>query len=146
MAEVGAAADEEDVAEEVEESGSGDGSDVATCIFTMVPQSEEQKEISDDEEVEKSPFELADEEDGGEEDEAIENDPEGPEATISMKEVADVPAATTAVKRSETAVKPQAELDLEGGARGKFKDTSPSLFEGEDLDIPPYLRKKRNQS
>ena len=47
------------------------------------------------------------------------------------------------VKVSEKKSVPQAELDLEGGARGKFKDTEESLFEGEDLDIPPYLRKKR---
>ena len=39
--------------------------------------------------------------------------------------------------------KGQPELGLEGGPRGKFEGVSPSLFEGEDLDVPAFLRKKR---
>jgi cell division protein FtsZ len=39
--------------------------------------------------------------------------------------------------------KGQAELSFEGGPRGKFEGGSPSLFEGEDLDVPAFLRKKR---
>ena len=37
----------------------------------------------------------------------------------------------------------QAELELDGGPKGKFQGESPNLLEGEDLDIPPFLRKKR---
>lgn len=37
----------------------------------------------------------------------------------------------------------QAELSLEGGPRGRFEGEEPSMFEGEDLDIPAFLRKKK---
>lgn len=37
----------------------------------------------------------------------------------------------------------QAELELDGGPRGKFEGEAPNLVDGEDLDIPPYLRNKR---
>ena len=36
----------------------------------------------------------------------------------------------------------QAELELDGGPRGRFEGESPNLIDGEDLDIPPYLRKR----
>ena len=39
--------------------------------------------------------------------------------------------------------KGQGELSFEGGPRGRFEGASPSLFEGEDLDVPAFLRKKR---
>lgn len=35
------------------------------------------------------------------------------------------------------------ELSLDGGPRGRFEGESPNVFEGEDLDLPPFLRKKR---
>ena len=37
----------------------------------------------------------------------------------------------------------QGELELDGGPKGKFEGESPNVLEGEDLDIPPFLRKKR---
>lgn len=37
----------------------------------------------------------------------------------------------------------QTELSFDGGPRGRFEGASPSLFEGEDLDVPAFLRKKR---
>lgn len=37
----------------------------------------------------------------------------------------------------------QAELELDGGPKGKFEGESPNVMDGEDLDIPPFLRKKR---
>ena len=37
----------------------------------------------------------------------------------------------------------QAELLLEGGPKGRFQGEQPNVIEGEDLDVPPYLRKKR---
>ncbi|MCP5538226.1 MAG: hypothetical protein H7A51_18585 [Akkermansiaceae bacterium] len=37
----------------------------------------------------------------------------------------------------------QGELELDGGPKGKFEGESPNFHEGEDLDIPPFLRKKR---
>ena len=49
-----------------------------------------------------------------------------------------------AMKSSAAAVKgSQAELELDGGPRGKFEGEAPNLVDGEDLDIPPYLRNKR---
>jgi hypothetical protein len=39
--------------------------------------------------------------------------------------------------------KPQGELLLEGGPKGKFEGEAPNLMEGEDLDIPPFLRRKK---
>jgi cell division protein FtsZ len=37
----------------------------------------------------------------------------------------------------------QKELLFEGGARGRFADTEPTVIDGDDLDIPPFLRKKK---
>lgn len=36
----------------------------------------------------------------------------------------------------------QGELELDGGPRGRFEGESPNLNDGEDLDVPPYLRKR----
>ncbi|MFT5905484.1 MAG: cell division protein FtsZ [Cryomorphaceae bacterium] len=38
---------------------------------------------------------------------------------------------------------PQGELLLDGGPRGKFEGEAPNLVDGEDLDIPAFLRKKK---
>jgi cell division protein FtsZ len=38
---------------------------------------------------------------------------------------------------------PSSELSLDGGPRGRFEGESPNVFDGEDLDLPPFLRKKR---
>ncbi|NWK55002.1 hypothetical protein HW115_05240 [Verrucomicrobiaceae bacterium N1E253] len=38
---------------------------------------------------------------------------------------------------------PQGELELDGGPKGKFEGEIPNVLDGEDLDIPPFLRKKR---
>jgi cell division protein FtsZ len=45
--------------------------------------------------------------------------------------------------KARAGAKGQTELSFEGGPRGKFEGASPSLFEGEDLDVPALLRKKR---
>ena len=37
----------------------------------------------------------------------------------------------------------QGELELDGGPKGKFEGESPNVLEGEDLDIPPFLRNKK---
>jgi hypothetical protein len=66
-------------------------------------------------------------------------------------ELDDVFAGMEDVSAAETPVVPakarggkgQSELSFEGGPRGKFEGASPSLFEGEDLDVPAFLRKKR---
>jgi cell division protein FtsZ len=47
-------------------------------------------------------------------------------------------------KRSATGKKKegQGELELEGGPKGRFEGEDPNLVDGEDLDVPPYLRKR----
>jgi len=40
------------------------------------------------------------------------------------------------------AQKPQTELALDGGPKGKFSGEAPNLVDGEDLDIPPFLRNR----
>lgn len=55
-------------------------------------------------------------------------------------EPAEKPAAAA---KARAGGKDQGELSFEGGPRGKFEGGSPSLFEGEDLDVPAFLRKKR---
>lgn len=37
----------------------------------------------------------------------------------------------------------QTELELDGGPKGKFEGGSPNFYEGEDLDVPAFLRKRR---
>lgn len=37
----------------------------------------------------------------------------------------------------------QNELLFEGSTRGRFADTDPTMVDGDDLDIPPFLRKKK---
>jgi len=46
-------------------------------------------------------------------------------------------------RRDRTESKAQGELELDGGPKGKFEGESPNFHGGEDLDIPPFLRKKR---
>ena len=38
---------------------------------------------------------------------------------------------------------PQSELSLDSAPRGRFEGENPNVFEGEDLDLPPFLRKKK---
>ncbi len=45
--------------------------------------------------------------------------------------------------RRKSVAPSQSELELDGGPKGKFEGESPNFHEGEDLDIPPFLRKKR---
>ncbi|MGJ8678210.1 MAG: cell division protein FtsZ [Akkermansiaceae bacterium] len=37
----------------------------------------------------------------------------------------------------------QPELELNGAPKGRFEGEAPNIHDGEDLDIPPFLRKKR---
>lgn len=39
----------------------------------------------------------------------------------------------------------QGELELEGGPKGRFDGEEPNIENGEDLDIPPYLRRKKRR-
>lgn len=46
------------------------------------------------------------------------------------------------LEKSRTRLSQQESL-FGGDARGKFADTEPNLVDGDDLDIPPFLRKKK---
>jgi cell division protein FtsZ len=41
------------------------------------------------------------------------------------------------------AATPQSELSLDSTPRGRFEGESPNVVDGEDLDLPPFLRKKK---
>ena len=56
----------------------------------------------------------------------------------------DVPPAPS--PKLKLGVKPSAtstELGLDSTPRGRFEGADPNVFDGEDLDLPPFLRKKR---
>ncbi|WP_193210638.1 cell division protein FtsZ [Luteolibacter marinus] len=54
------------------------------------------------------------------------------------------PEKMAAIAKSKPGgAKGQGELSFDGGPRGRFEGASPSLFEGEDLDVPAFLRKKK---
>jgi len=38
----------------------------------------------------------------------------------------------------------QSELSFDNAPRGRFEGENPNVFEGEDLDLPPFLRKKKS--
>jgi cell division protein FtsZ len=38
---------------------------------------------------------------------------------------------------------PQSELSFDNAPKGRFEGETPNVFEGEDLDLPPFLRKKK---
>ena len=65
-----------------------------------------------------------------------ETGPTGGPAPIKVESLEEIQA-------SAKAKRPQGELALDGGPKGKFEGEDPNLIEGEDLDIPPFLRKKK---
>ena len=65
-----------------------------------------------------------------------ETGPTGGPAPIKVESLEEIQA-------SAQAKRPQGELALDGGPKGKFEGEDPNLIEGEDLDIPPFLRKKK---
>ena len=56
------------------------------------------------------------------------------------------PAAEPELPKLKLGIKaatPQSELSLDSTPRGRFEGESPNVFDGEDLDLPPFLRKKK---
>jgi cell division protein FtsZ len=55
------------------------------------------------------------------------------------------PAATAASDSNRAARKKkkaeQTRLDLDSTGKGRFKDVEPTLYEGEDLDVPTFKRR-----
>ena len=60
----------------------------------------------------------------------------------TVKPTKSVRADKPSLPSKKKALGSQAELELDGGPKGRFEGESPNLNEGEDLDIPPYLRKR----
>ena len=52
-------------------------------------------------------------------------------------------AESPKLKLGIKAAGPQSELGLDSTPRGRFEGENPNVFEGEDLDLPPFLRKKK---
>lgn len=50
---------------------------------------------------------------------------------------------TPKLKLGVKAAAPQSELSLDSSPRGRFEGENPNVFDGEDLDLPPFLRKKK---
>ena len=71
-------------------------------------------------------------------DEVEEEAEEKPEA---KKEID--PKNSPELKLDSKAPGPQSELELNNTPRGRFEGENPNVFEGEDLDLPPFLRKKK---
>jgi hypothetical protein len=47
------------------------------------------------------------------------------------------------LKLGHKATSPQSELSLDATPRGRFEGEAPNVFDGEDLDLPPFLRKRK---
>ncbi len=60
-------------------------------------------------------------------------------ASEPTPEPADAPKLKLGVKNSS----PQSELSFDSSPRGRFEGENPNVFDGEDLDLPPFLRKKK---
>lgn len=104
-----------------EEPASISGEDLASAFVEAVPSLEETGQSLDLED-EDAFF--------------AETGPAGGPAPIKVESLEEIQA-------SAKAKRPQGELALDGGPKGKFEGEDPNLIEGEDLDIPPFLRKKK---
>ncbi|MGC6464304.1 MAG: cell division protein FtsZ [Akkermansiaceae bacterium] len=122
------AEEEVDVEEEVSEKEEApDDEDFATPELKVV----------EDEDLEEEEESEPESESDSEEDFAMEVEQE--EEELNEEDI-ELPLATKLPeKRSKS---DQGELSLEGGPRGRFDGEKPNLVKGEDLDVPPYLRRK----
>ncbi len=50
----------------------------------------------------------------------------------------------TQLKLGSDASGSQSELSFENAPRGRFEGENPNVVDGEDLDLPPFLRKKKS--
>ncbi len=69
-----------------------------------------------------------------------------PKETVADPAPAPAPASEPEVPKLKLGIKtgsPQSELSLDSSPRGRFEGEKPNVFEGEDLDLPPFLRKKK---
>ena len=102
----------------------------------MDAESAEETSASEDEAVEQ-PFAEIEEVDFDEEDDEQDTADEDLQGDFDQE---DSLFADTSMSDKQGA---QGELELDGGPKGKFEGESPNVLEGEDLDIPPFLRNKK---
>ena len=65
---------------------------------------------------------------------------DGPKSPEPVVAAAEAPKLKLGIKTGG----PQSELSLDAAPRGRFEGENPNVFEGEDLDLPPFLRKKKS--
>ena len=53
-------------------------------------------------------------------------------------------APATQLKLDPKFPSPQSELPFDSAPKGRFEGENPDVFDGEDLDLPPFLRKKKS--
>jgi cell division protein FtsZ len=64
----------------------------------------------------------------------------------AKEEEADIELKSEEMPKLKLGIKatgPQSELSLDSAPRGRFEGESPNVLDGEDLDLPPFLRKKK---
>jgi len=68
---------------------------------------------------------------------------EADEKSISDPAVAEEsPAAPAGKKKKKKTEATQSQLILEGISKGLFKDVEPTIIEGEDMDVPTFIRRR----
>ncbi len=71
---------------------------------------------------------------------------DAPEQSLSLETETVSPPAEPEAPKLKLGIKPsgsQSELSLDSAPRGRFEGETPNVFDGEDLDLPPFLRKKK---
>ncbi|MGJ8655747.1 MAG: cell division protein FtsZ [Akkermansiaceae bacterium] len=100
------------------------------------PVEEAEEPDEDEEEFEEDEPESEEDDD---EDQPEENEEDEEPEVVAKEESSGPPRRENRSKPAS----PQGELLLDGGPRGKFEGEAPNLVDGEDLDIPAFLRKKK---
>lgn len=127
-----ASADEAtDESEEVEIDAS------VTELLDSVSEADEEDEVTANDDAEEVKDEVSDEE-SGEEDEAADMVAVAADDAMMFEEFKNEVASPEAKAEASGS---QAELKLDGAKRGKFEGEDPYLVDGEDLDLPPFMRK-----
>ena len=119
----------------------------------VLEEEDEEEEEAEEEETEEAVFEVVDEEEGEEleemeEEEEVEDEMED-ELEEEEEDEEDLDDEIEEIPLANTELPPvrggQGELELDGGPKGRFEGEEPNLIDGEDLDVPPYLRKKKRR-
>lgn len=89
------------------------------------------------------PDEHAEQEASAEEEDFAQEQESEPESEPAATPAAIHESEPPKLKLGIKAGTPQSELSLDSAPRGRFEGETPNVFEGEDLDLPPFLRKKK---